>query len=261
MGFVSGMSMLGGAAIHAAVASKKLEKKYAEISDREIAEARLYYSRMNKEDSDGNLLDPEDLALAAAAKDAGVPEGLIESLGYIRENPLAEPVLNDDFDDDDEAVVEVVREVTVREEVVAEKIQGGTQYRHRENPEHPFDENALPKATEVKPPLTPDPYVISNEDFLRGELDYTQRVIEYYAGDDVLVDEMDRPVSDPERLVGGALEQFGFKSKRGDLVYVRNEQHETDFEISRNSGTYEEQVAGFKHSQQKVGKFREGRAT
>lgn len=245
------MSAWAGALAQTALTTKRLEEKYQLISDEEIAEAKLYYSRLYKE---GEYADPEALL---AAKHAGVAQKLIEGLGYRSSEPT--PTASEDVPLSGEEVVSAVEEsLAEAEERVRNIFRDG----------HPADEqpeeghSGEETGKEIAAPHSKAPYIISNEEFARNELDYENIILEYFEADDTLLDERKIPVDDQERMVGeNALEQFGFKSKDANLVYVRNEDLGIDFEIQRSSGSYEEQMVGFKHSDPKVGRFREGRAT
>lgn len=73
------------------------------------------------------------------------------------------------------------------------------------------------------------PYVISPEEY--GEIfGYETKSWTYYA-DDVLVDEFDQIVEDPELYIGDGLKHFG--EFEDDSVFIRDEKASTDYEILR----------------------------
>lgn len=73
------------------------------------------------------------------------------------------------------------------------------------------------------------PYIISPEEY--GELyGYDTKSWTYYA-DDILVDEYDQIVEDPELYIGDALKHFGEYEE--DSIHVRDEVSATDYEILR----------------------------
>lgn len=102
------------------------------------------------------------------------------------------------------------------------------------------------------------PYVISQEEFFENEPDNEQTQLVYYEEDGVLADTSDKPVD--EAIVGpDNLERFGHGSNDPNIVYVRNEKMELDFEILRAEGKYADQVMGFstlKHEDTHVRRFR-----
>ena len=81
------------------------------------------------------------------------------------------------------------------------------------------------------------PYVISPEEYEEG--DYNQESLDYYEGDEVLVDAFGDVVDDVEEMVGTDFASH-FGEYEQDTVYVRNDATETDYEILRNFGNYSE---------------------
>lgn len=91
------------------------------------------------------------------------------------------------------------------------------------------------------------PYVLEEQEYMDGELEYTQITLTYFAGDDVLVDERDEVVEGDEvdRLVGlDNLKRFGVWYDDPNVVYVRNHEKEMDIEVNRHEGNYSEVVLG-----------------
>jgi hypothetical protein len=93
------------------------------------------------------------------------------------------------------------------------------------------------------------PYVISFEEFNENTYEHSQSTITYYMGDDVLADEKDQLIDDVESVVGtDNLARFGHGSRDPNVVYIRNERLEADYEVTRSTGRFSEQVMGFHHS-------------
>lgn len=79
------------------------------------------------------------------------------------------------------------------------------------------------------------PYVISEEEF--DEAGYDTETLTYFA-DGVLTDWFNEIVEDPDELVGPeALSHFD-ELAEGDTVFVRNDNHMTDYEIQRDHRNY-----------------------
>lgn len=91
---------------------------------------------------------------------------------------------------------------------------------------------------------TPDrPYIIHWREYADNESDYMQATLSYYAGDDVLVDDDNVPIYDYRRTFGEL--KFGHGSEGNkDIVYVRNEKREAEWEICRFPGAYITEVLG-----------------
>lgn len=81
------------------------------------------------------------------------------------------------------------------------------------------------------------PYIISEAEFREG--DYDKITLAYYEGDDVLVDDRGMPISSIDKTVSDeALIAFGQRSNDPNIVYVRNEAINSDFEIARDDRSW-----------------------
>lgn len=90
---------------------------------------------------------------------------------------------------------------------------------------------------------TPDhPYVISAEEYEDNETGYSQNMLTYYADDKVLTDEKDGPLN--LKVIGEKNLKFGLASGDLNLVYVRNDELEVDFEVAQALSSYAETVLG-----------------
>lgn len=69
----------------------------------------------------------------------------------------------------------------------------------------------------------------------------------YYAEDDILCDDQEQVIEDPEAIIGDALTKFGVKSGYPDTVYVINKRVRAIFEVLMVEGSYQEIVLGMKH--------------
>jgi len=89
------------------------------------------------------------------------------------------------------------------------------------------------------------PYIISVDEFMEGEPNYSQTTLTYFVEDDTLIDEREFPIENVDRVVGEAnLDRFGYKSNDPKVIYVRNEKLSADYEILRHEGSYGEVVHG-----------------
>lgn len=68
----------------------------------------------------------------------------------------------------------------------------------------------------------------------------------YYAEDDILCDDQEQVIEDPESIIGDALTKFGVKSGYPDTVYVINKRVRAIFEVLMVEGSYQEIVLGMK---------------
>ena len=95
------------------------------------------------------------------------------------------------------------------------------------------EDDAIVKTESVREYIKP--YIISPEEL--GEFGNKIRSLTYYA-DFVLADEDDYMISDPEAIIGDALEHFG--EYEDDAVHVRDENIECDYEILKSEKTFSE---------------------
>jgi hypothetical protein len=86
------------------------------------------------------------------------------------------------------------------------------------------------------------PYVIHYDEYRANENDYPQSSIMYYEGDDVVCDELDVPIYTKDKLFGPLL--FGHGSMDPNIVFIRNEKIEAEWEILRNPGHFGIEVLG-----------------
>jgi len=88
-------------------------------------------------------------------------------------------------------------------------------------------------------PYINGPYVVSPEDFNTGE--YNRCPVTYYA-DGVLADSWDVVLDIDETIGEDSLEHFGDYAEE-DVVHVRNERLEIDYEVVRDPRTYTDALA------------------
>lgn len=90
------------------------------------------------------------------------------------------------------------------------------------------------------------PYIIHQDEHMANEDDYTQVTLTYFSGDDVLADERDTVIAEPDVIVGlDNLQKFGHGSNDPNTVYIRNPRLEVDYEVIRSEGTFAQEVHGF----------------
>jgi hypothetical protein len=80
------------------------------------------------------------------------------------------------------------------------------------------------------------PYIITEEEF--GEIGNEEETLILYA-DGILATEDEDPIDDVESLIGNCLNEMG---EHDDLMYVRNQENETDYVILRSEKMYKDIV-------------------
>lgn len=90
------------------------------------------------------------------------------------------------------------------------------------------------------------PYIIHRDEYFNDELGYgkagDQRTFTWYAGDRILTDEQDTPIYNAQERAGEL--RFGHGSGDPNIVYVRNEAEQEEYEIILDDGSYEVVVMG-----------------
>lgn len=221
--FAAGVGV--GAVISYFVTTARLETKYQKFADEQIDEMRETF-RQRYSDLDRVRKDPKPAL-----------NEIVEELGYKGEDgrtnySKVEQAAIDEIEAANQAPDEATREVhNVFETPGTEPV------------------NEWDYATEVKQRVAHLPYIIHVDEFQQNEGDYEQITYTYYESDQVLADVSDVAVDNLEQLVGFANIKFGHGSQDPNIVYVRNDRLHLDIEITKDEGSYGEQVHGIiRHS-------------
>lgn len=104
------------------------------------------------------------------------------------------------------------------------------------------------------------PYVIHRDEFFGDEMGWdSQSTLTWYEGDEVLVDERDNVLSNPPSFIGNPV--FGHGSGDPNVVYVRNEKFQAEYEVLRDPGSFEMDIlGGHVESQMEKEDFRHSRS-
>ena len=107
------------------------------------------------------------------------------------------------------------------------------------------------------------PYIINQDEFCNDEMNFSQDTVTYYEGDDILADSLDTPIYNHTALVGEL--RFGHGTTDPNVVYIRNEALEMEWEVLRHTGSFAAEVLGLAYEKEleedirhanKVQKFR-----
>jgi hypothetical protein len=94
------------------------------------------------------------------------------------------------------------------------------------------------------------PYIIHQDEYQQSETGYKQVVYTWYDRDNVLTDEDEDPLANPDEIVGMEnLSRFGHGADDVRALFVRNPKLETEFEICYVDASYEEAVLGLSNEQ------------
>lgn len=212
------LGSIAGAAVGAYFTDRRLQKRYEKIAEEEIDVMRSHFrarlvAKEEKPDLDQMVRKSKEKA---------------EVLGYTEKDlPPADPVPAAPGEPNTPAIPEEVRNVF-----------------EEQAPDHDWNyevELAIREELDGK-----RPYVIHIDE--KGEAEYDEITLTYYAGDDVLCNSDDTIVESQEEVVGvNNLDRFGHGSGDRSIVYVRNDNLSLDIEVVRSEQTYAEEVHGFKH--------------
>lgn len=235
------ISAIGGAVIGGGVTYLVVKKHYKQLADTEIEDVKRHYALIRKDrntiDILGNSTKDVEQGVDGEAPDA-TPEqyakakNLISRLGYEQpkeETVASAPVTNSIFDR------------AVPADMVGPQLTGPNGVPINPD-EHDSDPNDPMMGYER---ISGQPYIISLDEFFNTEEEWEKSTLSFYEGDDTLIDERESIVDDRERYIGERhLSMFGVLSDDKKIVYVRNPQISTDFEIVLEKGKYTVRVLG-----------------
>ena len=195
-----------GAAAGSLATWKLIEKKYKDIAQEEIDSVKDTFSKMKKNEYPDKLEDYPDFEEFDDSDDSD----------DVEEEPNPEQKIDRNNKPD---IVEYAK-------ILSET--GYTNYAERQDKK---------EKKGVEPVEDERPYVISPDEF--GEKDGYENVTLTYYADGVLTDYFDNVISNVDEVVGfDSLDHFG--EYEDDVVFVRNEKMETDYEILRDLRDFNE---------------------
>lgn len=195
-----------GAAAGSLATWKLIKKKYKDIAQEEIDSVKDTFSKMKKNEYPDKLEDYPDFEEFDDSDDSD----------DVEEEPKPEQKIDRNNKPD---IVEYAK-------ILSET--GYTNYAERQDKK---------EKKGVEPVEDERPYVISPDEF--GEKDGYENVTLTYYADGVLTDYFDNVISNVDEVVGfDSLDHFG--EYEDDVVFVRNEKMETDYEILRDLRDFNE---------------------
>lgn len=210
-----------GAAIGSVVTWKVIKTKYEQISKEEIESVREEYQRLTK--IMRMEIDACRKATAAHTKDEDTVDNDYDDYDDNDDN-------DDDYPEDDD------RDFTEKEKEQVEYYKITSRYRGSYNENNEIKEEGEENGDDEVPYIN-GPYVITPEDFASSPPGYNCCPLDYYK-DGVLADGWGVQMDVEETIGEEALDHFG--EYVDDVVYVRNERLELDYEVTRDPRTYKE---------------------
>jgi len=232
VGAASVVSASAGAILGYRVAVARLQAEFEEEAGKQIEAAKEYYASMRVV----NDVKPTPQEILEQVYSTEAQEAREAHESYLGNNPGEE-----DFG------APVVAAETISEPVQELQVEAPKNvFAGKEPVEEVPGEWDYERELAIRAENPDKPYIIHHDEYFENETEYEQGSLTYYEGDDTLVDEKDMPVGDDTNVVGDdALTAFGHGSKDKNVVYVRNESLEMDFEIVRSNGKFSVEVLGF----------------
>lgn len=111
-----------------------------------------------------------------------------------------------------------------------------------------FDKTPVDPAEQESPPEDePEEEIFTvSEEEMETYDNFEDISLTYYAEDDILCDDQEQVIEDPEAIIGDALTKFRVKSGYPDTLFVINKRVRAIFEVLMVEGSYQEFVLGMK---------------
>lgn len=224
-----------GAGIAWFISKRHYRLKYERLAEQEISEAKAFYNRLAKDD----LVKPADSAESderGVSKLTETGERAVRAMtNYQGRGIVSAP--------EDGTLMREVEE----EETEIEVVPVTSNVFDARNSDDVWDQDA--EEAHRATLNAGDPYIISHMEYNENENSYDQRTFTYFAEDDVLVDDSDKPIDLIDAVVGeGNLTRFGHGTLDNRIVHIRNDKLGMDFEIVKNERSYSKEVLGIQHS-------------
>lgn len=212
------LSLAAGAAGGYLFAKRQLEDSFNEQMEAEIEATKKFYDMLHKKEE---FSTPEGAVKALIGEDPEKAklQRVLDGLGYLGATPPAH--------------LRAIRgeEPKVEKLNIFEATEAATGVE--------FDLQA-----ELAGRDSSIPYILLKDEFMKNEHGWRQITLTYFAGDNVLVDESEEPLDDPEKFIGATNYRFGVMSEDPNVVYIRNELMEAEFEVLLSRRKYTEEVLG-----------------
>lgn len=215
----AGAGLVVGGLVGWVLCNKRLQATYEKMAEDEIAQMREHFAVKEVVREEKKDLDKLVKERGYAGEPTEPEEQEVDASANDRPAPVAEPETKNIFDT------------------------------AAEDPDAPVDH--WDQEAEEASRTEGVPYVISVDEFGEKETEsgYQSVSLTYYAEDDVLADENEKPIEDQDKIIGTAnLGKFGHGSGDPNVVHVRNDELSLEIEISRSHLSYTESVHGIQHS-------------
>ena len=215
-------SFVAGIAVGYFLFRKRLKNRSAEIEQLESEQIELGYEKENNLREVNKVLQ-QTAHVAKELKENG--QDLLNRLGQV---PVEQAVV-------DHHPSNHKKETTTLEVVPNEEETQAVNVFRDDDEDWSYDE-------ELKTRSPDRPYIIHRDEYFSNEMDFSQTSLMFYKGDEVLCDENDVPIYNPDKIVGKL--EFGHGSRDPHIVYIRNEKLQAEWEVLLDYGYYQTEVLG-----------------
>ena len=249
----AGVALAVGAGVATLITRKhfktKYERLYSDIAEAEIAIARERYRLMAKEGEE-NTLDALAERIDEEDTEADDPEAASQAEMIQAARDIAEEQNYTSYDKAGNAARE--SQAPKVRSTVPVKVNA---FEIAEDVKDEFDLD-----TELEKKQRGEPYIIEEEEYLENESSYPQQELQWYEEDGVMADEQGRTMPNWENLLGADNLKFGYGVSDPGTVYIRNDQFNTEYGITKIEGRFAELVHGFQEPRQSAKHSRRFRA-
>ena len=235
--FVAGAG--SGGAIAAFATKEYFRKKYAEIADAEIADMEDYYHRRVEEivnyfpeDEEVNPVDEEYNGMSEEEAEGMMtndPDSIKEKLtrNYEQTTNYAKMYKGSkgksgyyELTDEEKEQLNAEAESPTEDDSMEAQAERATE-EHAANMDRP-------------------PKLISEDALgeLPGYIDH--KVLFFYKLDDILTDEEDNVIDDPDYLLGDCLDKYNFRESEETIIFVRNFALDTVYEVQKVDAAFDD---------------------
>lgn len=221
IGAASAVGFVAGAVAGYYFAKHRLSEYYKVVAEKEIQDAREYYMTISKKGAE----DINEVAaqLVTEEERAQMEKDAVEAM---RTYQGKKPATSDPR-------VELLGGTNPPMDMIIQNVFNTASGHDEPSPE------------ELRSRTEEAPYIITKTEYMESGMEYEQVTLTYYQGDKTLCEEDDTIVEEVDEAVGEEnLNHFGHTSGDPNVLYVRNDYFEKDYEILRHGGSYSEVVAG-----------------
>lgn len=235
---------LGGSAVGGAAGvlgtMSYFKKKYGAIADMEIEEMEKYYTKKNRELVE--LFEEDEFQEESDLKDEKKSE-IKEKLtrNYEQTTNYANMYKKNKDYEHGTNYDDIYKKNKVERTELMEKDAEREFPTEDEEDENSMEYQARMATEDHKANMNRPPKIISEESLgeIPGYIEH--KVLFFYRIDDILTDEEDQIIDDPDYLLGDALDKFNFRESDETTIFVRNFALDTVYEVQKIEGEFEEE--------------------